>query len=228
MTLKGENVQVRLGFAPEAYADIRGASLVHADPPWSYRQATGIQGSAAASYGTITMPEIAAHLDAAYDSAGANCYFVCWCTMPMLADWFRASEGLRWRYLSAGAWIKTTGMGVGFHWRGDAEALLLYAKGAPKPAHKSLRNAAMSPRSKHSQKPVKWLRQIVAAFRQPGGGVVLDVYSGLSPLAHACRAEGAPYVGIECDPKRRDAALASLGIGEGQFFAAPSQAGGEQ
>ena len=209
------NLDMRLGYAPDAYADVKGAALVHADPPWSYRNTQ--EGAAAGAYSTITDQDIAQHLDRAFDAAADDAYLACWCTMPKLGEWFAASSGMRWRYLSAGAWVKSCRLGVGYHWRGDSEILLLYRKGAPKPNNRKMSNAHVGPRERHSMKPVPFLRRVVSTFAL-GDGPVLDIYAGLSPMAQACRAERRDYIGIECDEARRAEALRLLGCAGDQLW----------
>ena len=202
-----DGIRLVLGSAADACALVSGAALVHADPPWSYDHAA-VRGSASAEYDCIGIDEIAAHLDAAWDAAGSDCYLVCWCTWPKLAEWLAASSAMRWRYVTGGSWHKTCRLGIGFHVRGDSEFILIYVKGKPRP-RVAMSNAYASARGKHSEKPVPFLRRIVDALARPDGPV-LDLYAGLAPLARACRDAGREYVGIEIDPQRRADALALL------------------
>jgi hypothetical protein len=187
--------------------DVRGAALVHADPNWQYDNQR-LNGTAEKHYDVSAIGGIARLVNAAYDCALDDSYLLLWCTYPMLRDWFAASSGMRWAYVSGGAWAKTGGIGIGFHWRGDVEPLLLYAKGSPKPLG-TISNAHVGPRSEHSEKPVAWQRDLLRTFSPPGG-LVLDLYAGMAPLARACRTEGRRYVGAELDTLRHAEALALL------------------
>jgi hypothetical protein len=193
--------------------EVCGASLVVADPPWTYNNA-GTRGNASDEYDTITIEDIARHLDAAWDCAGDDAYLLCWAAWPLLLGpdgWAAASAAMRWRYVSGGAWSKTGGLGVGFHWRGDSEFALLYVKGSPRPVA-TIRNTAVTPRrenGRHSEKPLPWARDHVRAFCPPGG-LVLDLYAGMAPYARACLVEGRAYVGAEIDPQRHADALGLL------------------
>lgn len=188
-------------------ASVRGASMVHADPPWSYDNAA-VSGNAVDHYTTISIADIVAHLDAAYDSAAADCYLVCWCTWPKLGEWMAASSAMRWRYVTGGAWHNVGRMGIGFHVRGDTEPVLVYVKGSPRPLE-AMSNGHASERGEHSEKPVGFLRSMVRAFSPPDG-LVLDLYAGRAPLARACAAEGRRYIGAEIDPERAGLARAAL------------------
>jgi site-specific DNA-methyltransferase (adenine-specific) len=187
---------------------VTGARLIHADPPWTYDNG-GNQGNAADHYDLISMEEIAQHLDASYDLAAEHSYLLVWTTWPKLGEWMAAGASLRWNYLTGGVWHKTGRLGVGYHWRGDSEPLLLYRKGNPRPVTKKLSNCFAGPRTRHSEKPVPFLRSILEAWTEPDD-LVVDLYAGLAPLARACAAEGRRYVGAEIDPERHLAGLTAL------------------
>ena len=61
----------------------------------------------------------------------------------------------------------------------------------------------------HSEKPIEWQRAMVRRWTDPGG-LVLDLYAGLAPMARACKAEGRSYLGAEIDPERHRHAMAKL------------------
>lgn len=185
----------------------RSAELVHADPPWSYDRGDR-NGAAEAAYEVLDLGGIVAHVDRAYDLALDGSRLLLWCTFPKLREWFEASRNLRWRYVSGGAWTKE-GVGVGDHWRGDAEILLMYVKGSPTRPLGVLSNAHHGARLAHSEKPEAWLRAIVAQLTAPGA-LVIDLYAGLAPLARASRAEGRRYVGAEIDSDRHALALGGI------------------
>ncbi len=200
-------IDLRCCDVAEILAESRGARLVMADPPWVYNN-TGTEGAACQEYDLIDEAAISVHLRAAYDCAADDAYLLCWCTWPKLAEWLTAGRDIGWGYKSGGCWHKTSGLGVGFHWRGDTEPLLLYTKGSPRPVG-CVRNGYGSPRQAHSEKPAEWLSALVEAFTEPGD-LVLDVYSGLAPMARACLATGRRYLGAEIDPERHQMAMARL------------------
>ena len=201
------DVDLRLDDAAVVARTVHGAALVHADPPWPYRNQR-LANTTDNHYENLELPAILDAIDAAYDAANDDTYLLLWTTFPMLAEWFAASRELRWRYLSGGAWAKTGRLGIGFHWRGDAEVLLLYARGRPTP-RETVSSLYISERGEHSEKPEAWLRALVRAFA-PEGGLVLDLFAGLAPMARACRAEGRRYVGAETNATRRAEALRTL------------------
>lgn len=217
-------VNLRLCSVIDLLIDVRGAKLIHADPPWKYRNRQN--GNAADQYQGLEMSVIVQHIGDAWACADRNAYLVVWCTFPQLEDWMaavieaRAKGDFKWKYLSGGAWGKRVSederKGAGYHQRGDAEIPLLYAKGRPKPNWKYLSNWYASPRGEHSEKPVAYLREMVRAFTKPGERVT-DFYAGFGSMMRACYAEGRPYEGAENDPKRHGKAMALMAMSRSQL-----------
>lgn len=212
-----EDVEIRLCSVADLLKapDARGAHLVHADPPWVYDD-QGINGAAQTHYGGMTVAEIAAELDRAWDVAADDAYLLVWVTFPFLVEFIGQAVTTRWIYKSGGAWVKTGRMGSGHHWRGDAEALLLFVKGRPAP-FATVSNGHTSERSAHSEKPEPWLEQLTRNFCPPGG-LVLDLYAGRAPLARACWTARRRYLGAEINEARHREAAALLAFacgGEG-------------
>lgn len=203
-------IDLRCADVADVIRETSGARLVHADPPWTYDNAD-TRGNAADQYDLLTNEGIAAHVDAAWDSAGDDAYLVLWTTWPKLGEWMTAVTGSRWALKTGGAWGKSGRLGVGFHWRGDSEPVLLYVKGNPRPLDRGVSNLHISKREAHSEKPAPFLRRMLAAFTAPGD-LVLDLYAGLAPMARACALEGRRYVGAEIDPQRHRAACERLAM----------------
>lgn len=211
-------IDLRCCDVSEVLAEVRGADLVVADAPWLYQNNSGRSGFKAAEshYQCLRMPDILAHVDDAFDCAADDAYLLLWATWPTLDEWMtavhlgasRAAPWFRWRYLTAGAWTKTGAPGIGFHWRGNSEPLLVYAKGKPRP-NAGILNAFSSARAAHSEKPLAWARDHVRAFCPPGG-LVLDLYAGRAPYARAAHLESRMYVGAEISPERHADALGLL------------------
>lgn len=210
-----EDVDLRLCTVAELLAspEAQGAHLLMADPPWVYDD-QNINGAAQDHYDGMTVPEIAAELGRAYDVAAEDAYLLVWVTFPFLVEFIGQAVTMRWDYKSGGAWHKTGRMGSGHHWRGDAEALLLFTKGKPAP-FAAVSNGYTSERGEHSEKPELWLSSLVRAFSPPRG-LVLDLYAGRAPLARACAREGRRYLGAEIDEHRHreGSALLALAVGE--------------
>lgn len=194
-------------FGPE------GASLVHADPPWSYRN-SGARGVAANKYEQVTEDTVAHDLMEAHRIAKADSYLHLWCTFPKVWEFMEATVKMgftgglpwSWRYLTGGAWAKTNQFGVGFHWRGDSELQLLFGKGKPKPRNRSTSNLTMCKSPGHSIKPTEALTKLVLLTTDPGD-LVVDLYAGESgSMGKVCKALGRRYVGAEIDPEKAEAA----------------------
>lgn len=212
------DIDLRCCDVAEVLAECRGARLVHADPPWSYDsggvpgQSGWGPGSAMAGpcpYECLSDDAMAEHIDAAWDSASGSAYLVLWTTWPMLHQWLSASKKSRWTYKTGGVWGKNDRLGIGFHWRGDSEPVLIYVKGNPRPLGRSTSNLHLSGRQAHSEKPVDFLCGMLDAWTSPGD-LVLDLYAGLAPMARACKATGRRYLGAEIDPERHQTAMARL------------------
>lgn len=206
------SIDLRCCGVDEVLAEVRGARLVVADPPWRYaREAGGANPEENGIYAGLSESEIAAHLDAAYDCAAPACRLVVWYTWPKSAEWRAAGmAGRRWgAETSGGAWLKTNHVGVGHHWRGWTEPVALFTHGACGRPNTMLGNGHASRPGDHSEKPLVWLCAWVTAWTDPGD-LVLDLYAGLAPMARACLITGRRYIGAEIDPERHAAALDRL------------------
>lgn len=191
------------------------AKLLSADPPWHYGNEAG-NAAPGKIYSLLTMAQIADHLDSMHDIAEKNARFALWNTWPQLGEWaeMTALRGKKWRwgrFVSGGSWHKhgRTG-GVGYHWLGDTEPVLLYTKGSPPcTTWDNLSNGHDSDREAHSEKPTEWERAWLRRWTDPGD-LVIDFYAGRAPLARACAAENRRYLGAEIDPDRHAQALTAL------------------
>lgn len=204
----------------------RKVDFVMLDPPWSYDNDGG-HGGLRMQYSGLKMIDIATQMAATYYLCRDDAYLVLWCTFPMLSEWVATweltPEGVGWKYVSGGCWGKVNGLGVGTHFRGDAELILLYRKGAPKPlttqsnlilTEQGTNNLVLAPRIGHSEKPQEALRPLVEMCC-PVGGLVLDLYAGQSAsMARACRATDRDYLGCEIDEVRWEKAMHRLAMEE--------------
>jgi hypothetical protein len=192
------------------FACIADASLVVADPPWTYEG--GLYGRADVAeiekhYANMSMGDIVRALNrvhAAFPEERTKergVRLAMWATFPLLERWFHESHDLKWRYVSGGAWVKDGG-GVGHHWLGAAELVLLYTKGVHLTNHfGALRNGHASQRRQHSEKPTDWMAQWIERWTEPGD-LVVDIFSGLGPLARACHRTKRRYIGFDSDASR--------------------------
>ncbi len=210
------SIDLRTMDAAELAASNHGAALMHADPPWKYGSGK-VNGGASKHYETLHTGNIAAHLEAACSGAQRDAYLAVWCTFPLLQEWFAHTEqGWPWSYVTGGCWGKLGNKdGVGFHFRGDAEPLLLYRRGKPKPK-RSESNLWLADRTPtHSEKPQRALETLCRLV--PPGALVLDLYAGESAsMALACHRTGRAYLGAEKDPER--AARARMRLNQGDLF----------
>ena len=206
-------------------ADVSGARLIVADPPWHYTNAPGHSADPQQHYAVMDDARIGALLAAAYDSAAAGARLALWTTWPKLDAWWsvvadlRGAGRWRWRYVSGGAWTKVRNSGgavanggVGYHWRGRSEPVLVYVKGSPGCSRfDALANAHLSVPRQHSEKPAGWMSAWLDRWTDPGD-LVVDLFAGMAPLARSCLATGRRYVGAEIDPVRHRAALDRLAL----------------
>ena len=196
-------------------------ALIIADPPWSYtNDKSNMNGTAGNHYETVSDQWIAGILAEAHDKAGAGARLAMWLTWPKLQNWIDALDEMGsdwpWRFVSGGAWTKTGGPGIGFHWLGCSEPVILYCKkGTPKTntAH-TTPNAHTSERRKHSEKPIEWMEQWLERWTDPGD-LVLDLFAGMAPVARACARTGRRYIGAEIDPERYRQAVDRLALDRG-------------
>lgn len=215
------NIDLRLASVETVIAELaqaeRKPSLIIADPPWSYTNSKSefLEGSPENHYNLITDDQIAEGLASAYDAADPNSRLAVWCTWPKLGEWFEAvdrCDSWRWQYKTGGSWHKKGGIGVGFHWLGQSELVLIYTKGAPTTDRTiAVPNAHESKRRNHSEKPDDWIAQWFDRWTEPDD-LILDLFAGLAPVARACARKNRDYIGAEIDPQRHREALDLLAL----------------
>lgn len=210
-----EGIDLRLGDVADLVRDVRGARLIVADPPWQYNPGSASKGKAQPEendiYDCMNDTAISAVLDAAHACSAPAARLAVWYTWPKAAEWIAAGwAGPKWGpMVTGGAWIKEQQVGVGHHWRGQTEPIAIFTRGSCGRASELLLNGYVSPPGEHSEKPVEWMRAWVRAWTKPGD-LVLDLWSGMAPLARACLHEGRRYIGAEIDPERHARAMAKL------------------
>ena len=190
-------------------------SLIVADPPWDlYKQEAG-GAEPELHYPCLTERDIGDHLELAMFGLRDDGRLALWTCWPLLVEvldgrelppWLRV-PGLIWR--TGGAWTKTGTLGVGYHWRGHSEPVLIgtpYCASSGRPKA-NLRSGYASEPEEHSRKPAAWMADWIRAWVPPGG-LVLDLYAGLGSVAEAVvlAGESRRYLGAEIDPGRHAAA----------------------
>jgi N6-adenosine-specific RNA methylase IME4 len=209
-------IQLRCCSVEDLLEDMPGKpSLIVADPPWGYNQAPGVS-SPELQYETVSDDLIAEWIASAYEVCD-DARLALWCTWPKLGEWWAAADavGIGWQYKTGGSWHKLGPPGVGHHWRGHSEPVLIYTKGSPGVATSMLRNAHSSHRGRHSEKPSPWVEGWLERWTE-AGDLVCDLFAGSSGcVARACARMGRRYVGAELDPERYRQAVDRLALDRG-------------
>ena len=193
-------------------------SLVVADPPWDLYQREPGKADPSLQYSLLNESQIGEHLATAAGLLTAGGRLALWTCWPLLVDALSAVErppwldvpGLSWR--TGGAWTKHGPPGVGYHWRGKSEPVLLgCVEGASGRPAALVRSGYASDPEEHSRKPAEWMADWIRAWVPPGG-LVLDLYAGLGsvPEAIVLAGEGRRYLGAEIDSERHAAALTRI------------------
>lgn len=226
-----QNVDLRLCCTDELFDEVRGARIVFCDPPWAYSNSGDKTRSAASHYPCLKIGDIVRHVRSSWDCADEDAYLVLWATFPLLAEWMAAAteDEIRWRYVTGGAWAKTGAPGTGFHWRGNAEPILIYRKGKPRPCTTELlrsthvteqhrgKNSKCGEALAHSEKPIAYQTNMIEVWSQ-AGDLIFDMYAGLCSVGRAVKraGHGRRYIGAEIDPDRYRQAVDRLAIEPGQ------------
>ena len=204
-------IDLRCCGVEEVLAEVRGARLVIADPPWQYgNNPGGSNPEEEGIYQGLSDQMVATHLDQSYTCALPDSRLAVWYTWPKDAEWRAAGEAGRWgQRKTGGAWLKTGYVGVGYHWRGQTEPVAVYVRGSCGRPNECILNGWASNAEEHSAKPIAWMRAWIRAWTEPGD-LVLDLYAGLGSVAVACALEGRRYVGAEIDAERHRRAVLNV------------------
>ena len=140
--------------------------IIYADPPWKYQDKSKSHGGGAEShYPCLSIAEICAL--SIGDIAEDDSVLLMWVTMPMLEVGFEVIKSWGFKYKTcAFTWVKTNKdgslyMGMGRHTRANAEICLLATRGKGVPrVDASIRNTVLLPRTKHSEKPDYFRKEI--------------------------------------------------------------------
>mgnify|MGYP003116171662 CR=1 FL=1 len=219
-----EGIDLRCCSVEDLFCGVRGARLIFCDPPWSYSNNGDKTRSASSHYPCLPMAKIVEHVRSSYECGADDSYLILWATFPLLAEWMAAAteDAIGWQYLTGGAWAKTGAPGAGFHWRGNAEPILIYRKGRPKPCNtRLLRSTHVTQQHRgnrrsgealaHSEKPISYQANMIDVWSNPGD-LVFDVYAGLCSVGRACLSTGRRYIGAELDPERHRQAVDRIAL----------------
>lgn len=139
--------------------------VIIADPPWSYRRGSGVQGAVEDEYVTTRTADLAA-LPVA-DLAARDCVLLMWATWPQLADAMALIDAWGFEHVTGFPWVKIHGeprrnlfgeleikprYGIGYWVRGCSEPILVCRRGKPSlPTGDAL--GLLSENFGHSRKP---------------------------------------------------------------------------
>jgi N6-adenosine-specific RNA methylase IME4 len=141
--------------------------IIYADPPWKYDDRLNLQNEGSAiNYKVLDIKDLKEL--PIYKICDNDCILFLWVTMPMLKEGLSLIESWGFKYRTcAFCWIKlnpkshTIFKGIGRWVMGNAELCLLAIKGKPKRIAKNIPQVIMSPRIKHSHKPIEVRDRIV-------------------------------------------------------------------
>ncbi len=116
-----------------------GFSVICMDPPWNERGGGKIKRGADKHYDLMKTPDIlAAIIRAEAWRPASDCLLFCWTTMSSLVDALWLVDGLGFRYVTHGVWVKTKAdlagtsldIGIGQYFRGAHELFLVASRGS--------------------------------------------------------------------------------------------------
>jgi N6-adenosine-specific RNA methylase IME4 len=144
--------------------------IIYADPPWLYDNG-GNQKSRGMARGSFPcMPIEDIKNMRVPDITADDAMIFLWVTMPKLREGLSVIEAWGFKYITcAFVWVKQNPRGEGIysglgHWvNGNAELCLLGRKGKTlERKNKAIKQIVLSPRGRHSAKPVEVRNRIVA------------------------------------------------------------------
>jgi N6-adenosine-specific RNA methylase IME4 len=142
--------------------------IIYADPPWTYDNMKDKNPDMGGiTYPTMSLDDIKNM--PIRDITDKDCALFMWATMPKLREAFEVIDAWGFRYITcAFTWVKQNPKGEGIysglgHWtNGNAELCLFAKKGAPKRQAKNVKQIVLSPRGRHSVKPLEVRDRIVS------------------------------------------------------------------
>jgi N6-adenosine-specific RNA methylase IME4 len=157
--LQEKRIEIEDKDAESRQVDIEAPpSLVLADPPWRYDQATENR-KIENQYPSADVPEIISHCP----QTAPDCVLLMWATAPKLTEAFEVIEGWGFSYKTSAVWDKEK-LGMGYWFRGQHELLLVGVKGNAKPPEPEHRVSSVfrEARGEHSKKPscvYEWIEE---------------------------------------------------------------------
>jgi site-specific DNA-methyltransferase (adenine-specific) len=219
-----QETEARLEAAMTTLPIPRGAPLIIADPPWTYRNASST-GAAALHYQTMTTKDICAL--PVYPAKDA--ILLLWATWPMLEDALQVMGAWGFEYKTSFAvWVKVTAdgremLGLGWYTRKATEYVLLGTRGDARRRfiredRPAISDVLYSTPREHSRKPMAELMEKVWGVFDSS-----KVFAAGRPLEMFARSRSDPrwdVWGNEVDkfdaehfPEEEDSAPAAPGAG---------------
>ena len=144
--------------------------IIYADPPWRFKSYSMKQEAEAGeawgrakegSHYDVMNTQAICDLPVA-DIADTNSVLFLWATFPKLPDALQVMEAWGFQYKTVGyTWVKQNPSGNGLHFgmgywtRQNAEIVLLGTRGKPKRVSAGVSSVVLTPRGRHSAKPVE-------------------------------------------------------------------------
>ena len=145
---------------------------IEADPAWKPGQ-TGKRG-AAEKYGLMSTEDICKM--PVGDLAADDAVLLLWVVNNGLQDGLDVMKAWGFRYVTNAVWDKYY-MGLGNHFRGSHELLLLGVRGSVKPKFRGQKSVFQEPRQEHSRKP----QEIIQKIERMYDGPYLELFSRERP-----------------------------------------------
>ena len=143
-------------------------NIIYADPPWTYKDAkSNDPRMGGITYPTMTLDEIKSLPIQEISDKDSSLFM--WATMPLLKEALEVIDAWGYKYTTcAFTWVKQNPSGQGIysglgHWtNGNAELCLFAKRGKPRRVAKNVKQIVLSPRGRHSAKPVEVRDRIVS------------------------------------------------------------------
>lgn len=135
-------------------------------PPWPYDRASKnvkLKGYASQEYSALSIEQLAGLPVGNLVSD----YVFLWTCGPFLKEGIQLLEMWGFEYKTQMCWHKSTGLGVGYWFRGDHELVLVGKKTGSPSIRTGKRSIFAAPRMRHSQKPADIHKLIEEKFPSP-------------------------------------------------------------
>lgn len=126
------------------------------DPPWPYGKASSheklsgfVSQEGSIQYDTLKIEE----MEKLPVGEIVSDYILMWTVGPFIREALQLFDAWDFVYRSQACWSKSTGLGVGYWFRGDHELVLVGSKKDSAAIRTNERSVFLAPRSRHSEKP---------------------------------------------------------------------------